>query len=91
MRVATGRYRLEHIVIAEAKIGRKLKPKELVHHMNLNTTDNRPENLLVCSQLAHMRIHFEYGRILARLIPHDELVAINERIVNETDLRKTDL
>jgi len=91
VRIGVGKYRLEHLVVAEQKLGRALKRGEVVHHVNMDTTDNRPENLTICSQLAHMRIHFEYGCVLSRLLKHEELVAINERIVNEVDLRKIDV
>lgn len=49
---------LEHIIIAEQKIGKPLPPKAVVHHINGKTSDNRPENLLICKDNAeHRHIH----------------------------------
>ena len=47
-----------HRWIVERVIGRKLKPKEIVHHINYNKLDNRRCNLLLCpSQAYHLLIH----------------------------------
>ena len=47
-----------HRVIAEAKLGRKLKPGEVVHHKDGNSRNNAPENLKVfSSQAEHARSH----------------------------------
>lgn len=47
----------EHRKIMEEHIGRKLKPNEVVHHINGNKNDNRIENLQLMTLSEHTRLH----------------------------------
>ena len=50
-------YELEHRLIMERKLGRKLREYENVHHINGVKTDNREENLVVLLDADHTRHH----------------------------------
>ena len=53
-----GRIVLESVSVAQAALGRKLKPKNKVHHLNGDDHDNRPANLLICEDQAyHLLLH----------------------------------
>lgn len=79
-------YILYHRLVMEKKLRRYVKSEELVHHINGNITDNKPENLLLTNRKAHMSGHDNLGnnakRILDRFTKFDkqkikELLGIN--------------
>ena len=50
-------YAYEHVVVATTKLGRDLAPNEVVHHINGDRHDNRPENLEVMTRSEHAAEH----------------------------------
>ena len=50
-------YVLEHRLLMERHLGRRLRPDEIVHHVNHDASDNRIENLAVMTQSEHIREH----------------------------------
>ncbi len=53
----TRRWKYEHRIVAEQMLGRTLEPGEIVHHINHDTLDNRPENLRVMTAGEHTILH----------------------------------
>lgn len=51
------KYILEYRLIAEQKLGRRLRRNEIVHHINGDKTDNAPANLEVMTRRQHIERH----------------------------------
>lgn len=52
-----GREIQEHRYVMEQSLGRRLSPKELVHHINGDILDNRLENLEIHTKSSHTTLH----------------------------------
>lgn len=50
-------YVKEHRLVMEEYLGRYLTKDEIVHHINENPSDNRPENLQIMTRPEHVKHH----------------------------------
>ena len=49
-------YVREHILVMEKIIGKPLPSETVIHHVNMDRTDNRPANLVLCQDVRYHRL-----------------------------------
>jgi len=78
--------RLLHVLVVEKVLGRKLKPNEVVHHINGNPFDCRRENLMVMRQSEHARLHMvmsiEFAKKAFESLSSGEKLQLLERLLS---------
>jgi len=64
-------YCKEHRLVMEKHLGRYLSRKEIIHHLNGITDDNRLENLALCTNLTH---HLFIKQLKERILTLEKLL-----------------
>lgn len=69
--IAPKKHQLEHIIVAEKALGRKLPKGAEVHHVDENRLNNVGSNLVICPDIAyHKLLHRRTNAINAGCPPH---------------------
>jgi hypothetical protein len=66
----------QHKLVAEDKIGRYLRPGEVVHHIDEDRANNTSDNLQVMTQAAHRKLH-------ARMLADKQMAKLTLGMVRE--------
>jgi hypothetical protein len=64
----------------EKKLGRKLKPGEVVHHIDENKRNNDPENLSLTDGSSHTKNHFPNGPGRNCKLTEEQVIQIKQKL-----------
>jgi len=81
IKIINGRKTYLHRYIASKKLGRDLVKGEEVHHINFNSLDNRPENLLVLFRNEHLKLHSQLELTMRELMEKGIVVFKNGKYI----------
>ena len=63
-----------YIIIAEEKYGRPLASNEVVHHVDLDPTNNDPANLFITTQSLHVKLHWQLQYLAAEMVKDGKII-----------------
>jgi hypothetical protein len=66
-------YVYEHRLVMENDLGRYLREDEIIHHVDLDPTNNKLNNLMVLDACEHGMLHVYLQHALVKLMAHDDL------------------
>lgn len=73
-------YYPEHRLIMEKHIKRRLKKHEVVHHIDLDPTNNDINNLLLLDNSQHIRLHYYLQLALVQLMSRSDLRRLSKHL-----------
>lgn len=68
------RRKLMHIDVMEKHLKRELRPGEVVHHLDLNKTNNKINNLLLCCRAEHTFLHSQLNELVKPLLESGQII-----------------
>lgn len=57
-----------HVVLMEQRIGRRIRPDEVVHHIDGDRANNHIDNLALMTRAAHSRLHRREERLCGKAV-----------------------